>query len=728
MGDFDKYTGNIPASRSGGDQVVGDKITLGDTTGSAVAVGRGAQAIIQNIQTYVERSLTDFELVEQAEIQEERHLAESVTSYIQRLKRRAESPTYLPGKGNPYKSLLEYDLQDAGIFYGRSIALEELLEHVMQDQLTVLHSRSGVGKTSLLKAGLMPRLLIEGHIPLYLRPYSTPVPLALKRTLIANLDMVPRIAESPLYDLLRGVSGLLGGKQMIVIVDQFEELFTVQSETERQLFIQELKPCLEDSSLFVRWIFAIRAEWFSQLGTLRPQIRNPFENELQLNALNRAEAQEVILEPAKRQNIIYETELVQRLLDDLGEDEISPPELQLVCSALFDDLNGESKITEKMYLSAGETRGILRGHLNRVLQRDISPNLRRPARSLFIALVTSNGRRGMRNHDELYAELKHLNVSQSDFNALLDQLVTSRLLRVDEQGEDLGGHTYELTHDYLLDEIELDPEIKSRKAAQELLNQEVEVYHQHQTLLPWDKLLIIEAHESALVLDTDAQALLDESREAILAAERAAEADRQRIRRAALIGSLSGAVIFPVMFYFYLIRFAEVRNLLDTFVLLSILPGAVAGLLLIVLVDMALSATKDSPSWQRFLGVAVAGAISFGFLMSYLGILDSSSGEYAAIVLATMVGGIWGIGAGLGRAWVASQVRQHWQTIPVVAVACGLLFLVAGLIASQMGIVQDSSILFLGFAADNIYSISGYVFLAGALIPAVILLGASLAD
>ena len=105
----------------------------------------------------------------------------------------------------------------------------------------------------------------------------------------------------------------------------------------------------------------------SQFGTFRPRIRNPFANEYLLRILTRDQAREVILVPAEEQNISYDPGLVERLLDDLGEQEINPPQLQLVCSALYDGLNGREQITQTMYEKAGEASGILKGHLERFL-------------------------------------------------------------------------------------------------------------------------------------------------------------------------------------------------------------------------------------------------------------------------------------------------------------------------------------------------------------------------
>jgi DNA-binding beta-propeller fold protein YncE len=489
--------------------VARDKITVGDIDGSVAAIGAGAQAIYQN----VERALTEVEIAQQAEELARKRLAESVTAYVQRLERQAERARQDPGTGSPYKALLQYDVQDTALFFGRSGDIASLLAHLQRDQLTVLHAESGAGKTSLLKAGIMPRLLADGHLPLYVRPYQTPVHQAVKRSLVAQLDDTPSLATASLHDFLRWVTDLLGGQQLVIIVDQFEEVFTVQSNEERDKFVNELVPCLADDLLPVRWILAVRAELLSRLGTFRPQLQDPLANEMVLRPLTREQAEKVIIEPALLREVTYEPDLIDHLLDDLGREEIAPPQLQLVCSALFEALEGQSEISAALYHQADGASGILRGHLERVLSRDIPPGSRKAARSLLEALVTAEKRRALRRRDDLAAELSEQGVAEATLDEVLAQLVDSRLLRVEERGEEGEALAYELVSDYLLGEIELDPAVKARKAAQELLDQEVAAWKRNPGFrIPADRFDTIAAQKPKLTLNEDAKVLLELSR------------------------------------------------------------------------------------------------------------------------------------------------------------------------------------------------------------------------
>jgi WD40 repeat protein len=499
----------------------GPQISMGDLESSFVAIGNGAKLIVNQALSAVEEARKQRD-------HEQLLLAEAVINLATRLQQVVERKSRPDSLSNPYKALLDYRLEDAALFYGRSQAIEHMLGRLDRHALTILHAESGAGKTSLLQAGLASRLLVLGDLPLHIRPWNVNPVLAVKRTILPNLAEAPGLAETSLFDFLHKVTQVLPADRMLYIfLDQFEEFFTQLDEHARQDFITQLAACLEDETLRVRWILALRKEYFGNLATFRPQVKNPFANDYYLRAMNHAEATEVIVEPARRQGVSYEPTLIDRLLADLGTNpdgtagELAPPQIQLVCSTLFDKLLAHHAvdpqtpllITQTMYDEEGGGRGILRGHLNRVLQRTLSEKEREIARQLLIALVSSDQRRVRRSRDDLAATLAlYLTAGQSIDN-VLEQLVDHRLLKVEED-EHTQTTAYELAHDYLLTEIEIDPEVQTQKAAAELLARELESYRRYGTLLSRDKYDIIHSQENFLVLDDEARELLRLSRAA----------------------------------------------------------------------------------------------------------------------------------------------------------------------------------------------------------------------
>jgi YVTN family beta-propeller protein len=502
-----------------------DLSAQGDVTIGGDVVGR--DKIINNIQNIVQRALTFAEEADREKEIEAKYLAQGVSEFARRLQTRVREAPDIE-KGSPYKGLLEYRLSDAEIFYGRSQAIAEVLEHLRQGPLTVLHAESGAGKSSLLQAGVAPRLIGLGHLPVYIRPYNVEPTYAIKRAFLPDLSGAPGLATASLREFLRKADSFLGEQNnLYIFLDQFEEFFTQLKEPERAEFVGELAECLDDEALRVRWLFSMRTEYFGNLANFRPRVRNPYENDFRLNRLTRAEAHEVVVEPAKRRGLAYEQGLVESLLDDLGTgaDEVPPPQIQLVCSVLYDELPADSKqITRALYEGQGGAGGILRGHLERVLRRDLAAEQGPVARRVLEALISSEGHRLIRSTNRLLRELNASGqpIAPSTLNMVLYQLVESRLLRVHDIGssaaqgyETTSGLSYELTHDYLLEQIKVDPAVQARKAAQELLEQETRNYERHQTLLSDDKLAILAPRQAELVVSEKSKELLAKSEAAL---------------------------------------------------------------------------------------------------------------------------------------------------------------------------------------------------------------------
>ncbi len=536
---LDASSGSVdgPASHVSGLSIhAGRDVTVGEFV--------GRDKIVNNIGTLVQRALTAAEEAARDQELEVQRLAEGVTALARRLQTRAGETAEA---GKPYRGLLEYRLSDAEVFYGRAAAIRELLDAVASGPLTILHSESGAGKTSLLQAGLAPRLIALGHLPIYLRPYNADPALVIKRAFLSDPSQAPLLATAPLRDFLRQVTGILGDKVCLyLLLDQFEEFFTHLDDPTRAEFVRELAECLDDPSLNVRWVLALRTESFGQVATFRPRIRNPFENDYRLGRLTRAEAQQVILEPARQRGLVYQDGLVDRLLDDLGRTEIAPPQIQLVCAVLYDELGeGETTLTHALYEREGGAAGILRGHLERVLSRDLRPEQRAAARRLLETLITSEQQRVIRTHAELVEELTRRGVTPQLLEVVLDQLLDSRLIRAEETET---GLAYELAHDYLLGEIRLDPDVQARKAAQELLEQETRAYHRYGSLLSEDRLKVIEPYRSELHFTPEAEALFTQSQQAV----RRARAARQRGRNLLFAAAVVVAVAMTLLSLFAL--------------------------------------------------------------------------------------------------------------------------------------------------------------------------------
>ena len=491
-------------------------------------VNIAAGNIIKNVQTIHQRALTAAEEAARARHLESKLLAQGIAALVQNLSIQVSEGTQ---NSNPYKGLLPYSLNEAEIFYGRNKARRDMLTHIKQSPLTVLHAESGAGKSSLLQAGIAAQLIANGHLAVYLRPYKVDPVEFIKRMFLPALSQASGLTEGSLRDFLRQVCAVLGPKSnLYLLLDQFEEFFQLKKE-ERQPFLKSLADCLNDPSLRVHWVLALRKEALSDLSELESYGITQFKNTYRLNRLSRLEAREAMIEPAQHHGITFEPALIEHILDTLTtNDEVRPTHLQLVCSALTDELPAEKTLTLDYYSEKeGGTEGILRDYLKRQLE-DLPRSEQTLAWKVLRALITADRHRAVKTYAELMREIKSSDVSKRQIETILNRLVERRLLFT--QTQPAAEEMFELAHDYLIKEIELNPQEQALKAAQELLEQETRIYQRHKTLLTAERLAVIEPYQNELHLSAEAAVLLRESQRAVQEQQK----EQERRRKAIVIG------------------------------------------------------------------------------------------------------------------------------------------------------------------------------------------------
>jgi|GEM_PF-2456202 len=457
---------------------------------------------------------------------------EALTVQLAARKRPAPLPTPSPAVTagavtlpvRPYKLLDYYEAQDAAIFFGRQAETRQLTSLIHAHRLVLLYGASGTGKTSLLLAGAVPRLEAAdpAYAAVYVRALEDPADVirrAVERKLqIANSEWrmanerasenteyaIRNTSSASLVDFLHTATQTLGCP-LVIILDQFEEFFIRLSPEFRRAFVAELGALYDARDVPVKIVLSLREDWLASINELEQRIPEVFRTRMRLLPLTREQAREAITAPVGRLGVTYEPALVERLLDDLtGETAIMPPQLQLVCSALYDGLPaGQTQIALAAYKALGGARGVLQAYLDAELAR-LPASEQALARDLLEELVTSERTKAVKTGADLALAL---GVNVAALAPVLEKLVRARLLRVLETAG-TTYHAYELAHEYLIAEIALSPEAVARKEAEELLRQGVENYRRFEALLSQETLTLIAAQRDRLRLDADAQALL----------------------------------------------------------------------------------------------------------------------------------------------------------------------------------------------------------------------------
>lgn len=424
----------------------------------------------------------------------------------------------------PYKCLDAFEAEDEDLFFGREAEIERLADKVRSRTLVVLHAPSGSGKTSLLQAGLLPRLKRTGVVAVSCRVFDEPVN-EVARALETGLGLRLDRSGDPASQVVSCV--LEQDRTVVLALDQFEELFTRHAADVRARFQGLLYRLVTEGRGRVRVLLSLREDYLSRLAEMQEAFPGILHNELRLPRLGAEAARAAIVEPARRAAIEVEDQLVQRLLQDLDRAGVEPPQLQIVCDCLYDATEGDDRrLTLAAYDKLGGARGILGGYLERVVHAS-PPEERESLRNVLKAMVTAELTKSVTRLGSLSAAC---GVPEADLRVILDGLQRRRVVRIIDRED---GTWYELSHEYLVDEIArwVSAEDKEIKKLRELVEQAMRSHAQLGLLMSKHQLDILDGRERELGLPVEALNLIRQSRAAL-------DAQRRRLTRLAVAAGL----------------------------------------------------------------------------------------------------------------------------------------------------------------------------------------------
>jgi len=351
-------------------------------------------------------------------------------------------------EGNPYRGLLPYEPRDRALFFGRRSEVGTLVERLRNERSLLVIGDSGVGKSSLVRAGLLP-LIAEGvldHKRTWQYAVMTPghnPHAALLRALrellgLPRAQQGKRLAREPAA-LGRELHALLGeSKGAVLVVDQLEELVTQSDPAEAAWAAEAMESLIGGSSGF-RLILVARADHLSRLGAL-PRLGEEISRAFYLlRPLSREKLAEVIVGPARRKGVSFGSEeLVRSLAESAAGTDSGLPLLSFALAELWEARSG-GVITEQALKSIGGVEGALARHADHVIAR-LNPAEQKEARQLLLSLLTPTGAQRRLGRDELVQ-------GSAEARAVLEKLVQGRLVVARESPE---GASYELAHETLI--------------------------------------------------------------------------------------------------------------------------------------------------------------------------------------------------------------------------------------------------------------------------------------
>ncbi len=304
----------------------------------------------------------------------------------------------------PYRSLFHFGPNDAEYFFGRDIFVDELYEATQTHTLIPVLGASGSGKSSVVLAGLVPKLQQAGHWQFtHFRPGSDPfhaLALALVPLYATELDDTDRIAQSrklatylregdvPLGDVLAQIWQNFPQDRILLIADQFEELYTLCLDTTtRHQFLDQL---IAEFSAGVGQgkavlVLTMRADFLGNAlayPAFADQLRG---TDIKIRSMNQEELTEVIEKPATEFGVTFEEGLVERILGDVADQPGNLPLLEFALTELWQQRRGK-QLTHQVYEAIGKVEGALARHADQEYEH-LSEAKKTQVRRIFVQLV-----------------------------------------------------------------------------------------------------------------------------------------------------------------------------------------------------------------------------------------------------------------------------------------------------------------------------------------------------
>ena len=360
----------------------------------------------------------------------------------------------------PYRGLSFFREEDAPFFFGRDIFIKRLDAAVTRLPVVAVVGASGCGKSSVVRAGLIPHLRLSpaGQVwdVLTVLPGARPLQAlaaALMPLLEPEMTEVDRLAEVNKLAhyfqtgglALRDVAARVlarqpGTHRLLLVVDQAEELYTLTREDEaRRRFLDEVLEAANAGPLTA--LFTLRGDFFGQALSYRALADQLQDAVVNLGPLTRQELRQAVEEPAHKVALEFETGLVPRILDDVGDEPGNLPLLEFALTSLWEARQG-NRLLHEAYEAMGCVPGAMAQRAERVFDR-LSPLEQQAAPRVFKELI-----RPGQGTDDTRRRATVGEVGEAAW-PLVRQLADARLL-VTARDATTGTETVEVAHEALI--------------------------------------------------------------------------------------------------------------------------------------------------------------------------------------------------------------------------------------------------------------------------------------
>ncbi len=359
---------------------------------------------------------------------------------------------------NPFVGLATFQEGDSERFFGRHADIQRTLRALRSQPLVAIVGPSGTGKSSLIRAGVIPalkrsgegwdvRIVRPGRVPLtalahtLLQPYDAAATRSAARPRGPLTDAPEPPPTTQLIARLRGEPGYFGAalrehartrrRRVLLFVDQFEELYTQRiSAAERADFLRCLAAAADDTSSPLRVILTMRSDFLDRLGEDGPLAADITRGLLLLPALGREGLRQALCAPLAAAEFGFERDdIVESMVETLASTQCALPLLQFTAATLWELRDRERRLIRAAdYQRVGGVAGALATHADAVIS-SMSTRDAQLARAVFLRLVTPERTSALSSLSELRA-IHLLAGTNDDMDRVLTRLIEARLLAI----------------------------------------------------------------------------------------------------------------------------------------------------------------------------------------------------------------------------------------------------------------------------------------------------------
>jgi WD40 repeat protein/energy-coupling factor transporter ATP-binding protein EcfA2 len=364
-------------------------------------------------------------------------------------------------KNSPYKGLMSFDVGDRDIFFGRDQFIKSLEQELNQTNLILLLGASGSGKSSVVRAGLLPTLTKQ-HSQLFflnLKPDRDPFE-SLYASLVgkygqAEAEICREVKPDTLTRIVRKLKKT--DEFWLLFIDQFEELFLINQSDKQECFVEGLvrlnDAIVKTKDKSVKIVMTMRADFFDRLSPYPKFVKatdkhRPFIAEMQTDELRLA-----IEQPAAKHGVVFETGLVEEITKEVQGQAGYLPLMQYMLNLLWETELQTGSIHDRTlntstYRNLGGVRGALQRHIDQIYS-ELSPLEQLASQQIFLKLVDINGDADLGNE----WKPSRRRAFWSEFSGEIEQEVLVRLINqnllVSNREPQSAEPTIEIAHEIL---------------------------------------------------------------------------------------------------------------------------------------------------------------------------------------------------------------------------------------------------------------------------------------